>query len=1073
MIDMGLRQADWYAAATLRERIALQFLDRPKGGAALNADLSSRRLQRWRSQAPFENEALFLQRLAADGLTLESFAAILGQTAASIHERSAEPPAWLMRLDEAFTARGPQEADRCGELLDTILPLIRHYQQRLRAELLTCTAQYPTAPFDIATIEGHLWSHCLSQLHWQLSRTLVLELHVARLQGWLEGASPEARFESFVRRLRQPQQMLALLQEYPVLARHLTESLERSVEVCCEFLQRLCADWADICATFCPQGSPGTLTQITVGGDMHHGGRAVLIVTFSSGFRIVYKPKPLHVEAHFQELLRWLNARSELPPFRTLTVLNRATYGWVEFVEAQGCVDRAQVRRFYLRQGGFLALLYALRATDFHHENLIAAGEQPVLIDIEAIFHPRPATLDLSQSSIVAGQMMDTSVLGIGLLPHRVWLDEAFEGIDISGIGATDGQLSPIAVLRWEGTGTDQMRFERQRIRMSAEKHRPRVADLEIDTLDYLDDILDGFTRMYRLLLEHRGELLADTGPLAPFADDEIRVILRSTQTYGRLLQESFHPDVLRDALDRDRLLDRLWGVVEQQPYLAKVIPAERADLWRGDIPMFTTRPGSCDLWTGAGATIGQFFAQSGLALVRQQIGRLGEKDLAQQRWFIRASFSTVAMKDAHWVGQLAAPASRPAPATPQHLLAAARRVGDRLDTLAVRGESDAGWIGVSLVRETYWTLTPLGLDLYNGVPGVVLFLAYLGKVTGSAHYTALARAALANMRGQIEAHRSYFRPIGGFCGWGGVIYTLAHLSALWDAPELLDEAMALVALLPPLIEQDGTFDIINGSAGCIGGLLSLYRLRPAAAVLDAAVQCGDHLLASAQRMEHGLGWKPHADAGQPLLGFSHGAAGIAWALLQVAALTGECRFLHGALDALAYERSHFSPEFDNWPDLREPEELGAAGEGEQARFMTAWCHGAPGIGLARLSMLPHVDTAACCSEIEAAVRSTLATGFGHNFSLCHGDLGNLEFLFEASQKLGLRGLAEQVERRAAILLASIEDRGWICGVPLGVETPGLMTGLAGIGYGLLRLAAPARVPSVAILEPPLPRNVC
>jgi lantibiotic modifying enzyme len=35
------------------------------------------------------------------------------------------------------------------------------------------------------------------------------------------------------------------------------------------------------------------------------------------------------------------------------------------------------------------------------------------------------------------------------------------------------------------------------------------------------------------------------------------------------------------------------------------------------------------------------------------------------------------------------------------------------------------------------------------------------------------------------------------------------------------------------------------------------------------------------------------------------------------------------------------------------------------------------------------------------------------------------------------------------------------------VESPGLMTGLAGIGYGLLRLAKPARVPSILTLEGP------
>jgi lantibiotic modifying enzyme len=53
------------------------------------------------------------------------------------------------------------------------------------------------------------------------------------------------------------------------------------------------------------------------------------------------------------------------------------------------------------------------------------------------------------------------------------------------------------------------------------------------------------------------------------------------------------------------------------------------------------------------------------------------------------------------------------------------------------------------------------------------------------------------------------------------------------------------------------------------------------------------------------------------------------------------------------------------------------------------------------------------------------------------------------------------------MILENIERDGWQCGNPLGVETPGLMTGIAGIGYGLLRLADPDRVPSVLTLQPP------
>lgn len=134
---------------------------------------------------------------------------------------------------------------------------------------------------------------------------------------------------------------------------------------------------------------------------------------------------------------------------------------------------------------------------------------------------------------------------------------------------------------------------------------------------------------------------------------------------------------------------------------------------------------------------------------------------------------------------------------------------------------------------------------------------------------------------------------------------------------------------------------------------------------------------------------------------------------------------------------------------------------------MTVWCHGAPGIGLARLCCLPHLDDAEIRSEINTALKTTLTHGFGFNHSLCHGDLGNLELLLQASQTLDDPQWKTQVDRLAAIILESIDKHGWLCGVPLGVETPSLMTGLAGIGYGLLRLAEPTRVPSILVLAPP------
>jgi len=235
--------------------------------------------------------------------------------------------------------------------------------------------------------------------------------------------------------------------------------------------------------------------------------------------------------------------------------------------------------------------------------------------------------------------------------------------------------------------------------------------------------------------------------------------------------------------------------------------------------------------------------------------------------------------------------------------------------------------------------------------------------------------------------------------------------------------------------------------------------------ILSAAVAGGDHLLAHAQRLNDGLAWPAYFPATAPLTGLAHGASGIGWALLELAARTGDGRFRDAALQAFKYEDSWFSAEHENWPDFRK------ANEGAGQTFMVGWCHGAPGITLARLRARQSLDDGMFRPEIAAGLQTTLAQGFRGDHSLCHGSLGNIEPLLQATRLLAPTPWSGSVERASTAVLDDIHEHGWSCGVPLGVETPGLMTGLAGIGYGLLRLAEPAAVPAVLLLDPPVPEG--
>jgi lantibiotic modifying enzyme len=186
-----------------------------------------------------------------------------------------------------------------------------------------------------------------------------------------------------------------------------------------------------------------------------------------------------------------------------------------------------------------------------------------------------------------------------------------------------------------------------------------------------------------------------------------------------------------------------------------------------------------------------------------------------------------------------------------------------------------------------------------------------------------------------------------------------------------------------------------------------------------------------------------------------------------LAARTGDERFRAAALDGIRYERSLFSVEDGNWPDLRVHGPQEKQSLPQTPEFSVAWCHGAPGIGLARLLCRRLHNDPQFDVEIQTALRTTMADGFGYNHCLCHGDVGNLELLLQTARTWPESMWAKEEERLAAGILNASNGGGWLCGNPLAVESPGLMTGLAGIGYGLLRCAAPANVPSVLSIEPP------
>ena len=169
-----------------------------------------------------------------------------------------------------------------------------------------------------------------------------------------------------------------------------------------------------------------------------------------------------------------------------------------------------------------------------------------------------------------------------------------------------------------------------------------------------------------------------------------------------------------------------------------------------------------------------------------------------------------------------------------------------------------------------------------------------------------------------------------------------------------------------------------------------------------------------------------------------------------------QARFLNAAMDILALERSLLSG--DRWTDPEDPYLNGQA----------SWCHGSPGIALSRLAIFHRMNDAKIREDAESALERTTRAFDLDNHGLCHGELGNLEALLVASETFpASQKWSSLVNKRARLILDDIATHGWRSARPGHVEIPGLMTGIAGIGFALLRLANPSKTPSVLLLEAP------
>ena len=110
-------------------------------------------------------------------------------------------------------------------------------------------------------------------------------------------------------------------------------------------------------------------------------------------------------------------------------------------------------------------------------------------------------------------------------------------------MGAINGKAGaeyPILVPRIKDNFTSHMHFEYVHPQTEISKNLVVLNGKEVDPSDFMQEVVDGFSDMYKNALDKKKEII---NLLKVFENLNVRYLVQDTQRYTMVLHTSFHPD--------------------------------------------------------------------------------------------------------------------------------------------------------------------------------------------------------------------------------------------------------------------------------------------------------------------------------------------------------------------------------------------------------------------------------------------------------------------------------------------------------------------------------------------------
>ena len=366
--------------------------------------------------------------------------------------------------------------------------------------------------------------------------------------------------------------------------------------------------------------------------------------------------------------------------------------------------------------------------------------------------------------------------------------------------------------------------------------------------------------------------------------------------------------------------------------------------------------------------------------------------------------------------------------------------------------------------------------SIYSGNAGIVLFYLELHKRTQDSRYLeAVVEGArwLEHECGTTETDYYAF-----YTGRMGIAYTMLLLSEYLNEDRYKHLALDIAKKCGVFLQSERMIDdLINGISGTLLGLLHIHAKTKDVTILKLIEQYTEELIRRANITEHGFYWDRSGNNIDGLCGFSHGASGVGYVFLELARYFSNETFNYIAEQAFAYENHHFNTEANNWPDLRRAfydeksltESKKKYASNDKSYFikpghMSAWCHGAPGIGLSRVRAYELLGKPEYLHDLKNAIENTRISVSGDVQMnslcvICHGISGNAILFLEAARVLKDESYILMAREAADNIIACKKHTGiFLSGYSFAHEESdnSLFMGNAGIGYYMTLLSDPA-----------------